>query len=123
MITPNRLSLIRLVLAFILPAVLLWNRTIGMEALVLIGFTAACITDWWDGYLARRDSKITMTGQIIDPIADKLLIFGMMLAFSACKLYSILWLLPILIREVVVTVVRLIALTRGRVIPAEWPES
>ena len=119
MITPNRLTAVRIVIAFISPLLLIWNRSFHNELIVLIGFTLACITDCWDGYLARSKSMITWTGKIVDPIADKLLILGLMFTFSFLGLYSFWWVIPILIRELVVTGVRLVSLKRGKVIPAE----
>ncbi|MBI4394790.1 MAG: CDP-alcohol phosphatidyltransferase family protein [Candidatus Omnitrophica bacterium] len=120
MITPNRLTAFRVFLAMISPLLLIWNRTLMIEVFVTLLFTTACITDWWDGYLARKKSMVTATGKIVDPIADKLLILGFMITFSFFKLYSFIWILPILIREVSVTWARIIRLRRGRVIPAEW---
>ena len=119
MITPNRLTALRIVIAFASPLLLIWNRSTLNEIIVFVAFTAACITDWWDGYLARTRSMITWTGKIADPIADKLLIIGLMGTFSFLKLYSVLWVVPILVREVVVTTIRLVSLKQGRVIPAE----
>ncbi len=119
MITPNRLTALRVMIAFIGPLLLIWNRSFQNELIVLIGFTLACITDWWDGYLARSKSMITWTGKIADPIADKLLILGLMFTFSFLGLYSLWWVVPILVRELVVTGIRLVNLKQGRVMPAE----
>ncbi|MBI4372581.1 MAG: CDP-alcohol phosphatidyltransferase family protein [Candidatus Omnitrophica bacterium] len=120
MITPNRLTALRVFLAFISPLLLIWYRTPIMEIITILLFTAACITDWWDGHLARTKSMITAAGKIADPIADKLLIIGLMLAFVFFKLYSFWWIVAILTREIAVTCVRIMRLRRGQVIPAEW---
>lgn len=119
MITPNRLTALRIVIAFLSPLLLLWNRSLTQEVLVFLAFTVACITDWWDGYLARTKSMVTWSGKIADPLADKLLIVGLMGTFSYLGLYSFWWVVPIFIRETVVTSIRLMSLKQGRVIPAE----
>ena len=119
MITPNQLTAFRIIIALVLPLLLIWNRSFSRELLVFLGFTAACITDWWDGYLARKKSMVTWSGKIADPIADKLLIIGLMGTFSYLGLYSFWWVVPIFVREVVVTTIRLVSLKRGKVIPAE----
>lgn len=120
MITPNHLTGLRILIALASPLVLMWNRSLASELIVIFAFTIACITDWWDGYLARKKSMVTWAGKIADPLADKLLILGLMFTFASFRLYTIEWILPILMRELAVTVARLVSLRRGRVIPAEW---
>lgn len=120
MITPNRLTYLRFFLAFLCPFLLLLNRSLITDLWVILFFVIACITDWWDGHLARKYSMITGTGKILDPIADKILILGLMIVFVYLGLYSAEWIFFILIREISVTVTRLIRLKKGKVIPAEW---
>ncbi len=120
MITPNRLTYLRILIAFICPVLLLFNRSLTADLWVMFFFTAASVTDWWDGYLARKHSLVTGTGKILDPIADKILILGLMIIFAYLGLYSFGWIFFILIREVSVTAMRLIRLRKGKVIPAEW---
>lgn len=120
MITPNRLTFFRLILGLGLPALLFWKRSFPSEWIVFFGFTVACITDWWDGYLARKKAMSTSTGKIADPIADKILILGMLITFCLFKLYSFWWIVLIVLREVVVTSVRFVYLSRGKTLAAEW---
>ena len=77
---PNSLTLVRMFLVPLLVVVLLTEfdnqeEMIGLskEWLGAIIFAVASLTDWLDGYLARRRRQITRLGQIMDPIADKLL--------------------------------------------------
>ncbi len=63
---------------------------------------------------------VTGMGKILDPIADKALILGLMLVFVYLGLYSFAWIFFIIVREVAVTTTRLIRLQKGKVIPAEW---
>ncbi len=76
---PNTLTLVRMFLVPLLVVVLLTEfegrRILGMPK-ELVGaaiFALASITDWLDGYLARRRRQVTWLGQMLDPIADKLL--------------------------------------------------
>ena len=117
-VTPNQLTFLRILLALIIP-VFIFHRTLGSEAAAILAFVAACVTDWWDGHIARRNSMITPLGKILDPLADKLLILGSMLSFAGVGLYSYGWVLLIVFREVVVTAMRVVLLQRGRVVAAE----
>lgn len=119
-ITPNRLTALRILISLMNPLALIFKRSPSVEILVLIAFSIACVTDWWDGYLARTKSMVTRAGKIADPIADKLLILGLLFTFSYLKFYSFEWVIPIAIREAAVTTVRLVLLAQGKVLPAEW---
>lgn len=120
MITPNHLTGLRILIAFASPLLLIWHRSIVSELIILFLFTIACITDWWDGYLARKKSMVTRIGKLVDPIADKLLILGLMLTFSRFELYTFEWIVFIFMRELTITIARLVNLKKGKVIPAEW---
>lgn len=120
MLTPNRLTWFRVVIAVVCPFFLVINRTYQGDVWVILLFTIASITDWLDGYLARKKSMVTGTGKIIDPIADKILILGLMVTFSYLNLYSFWWISLIVIREILVTATRLYCFWKGIVIPAEW---
>jgi cardiolipin synthase len=77
--------------------------------LALILFVAAGITDWLDGYMARRDGQVSMIGQFLDPIADKLLIAAVILLLVYNKQIDGMTVLPaviILLREVAVSGLR-----------------
>jgi CDP-diacylglycerol--glycerol-3-phosphate 3-phosphatidyltransferase len=81
-------------------------------------FTIASITDWVDGYLARRRKQITMLGQVIDPLADKLLTSAALLSLVHMNLV-LTWIAALIIgREITVTTLRSVAYARGVSIPA-----
>src|SRR6185369_15564932 len=69
---PNALTLLRIFLVPFLVAVLL-TKFSGREYAGLAIFLVAAITDFFDGYFARRMNKMTRLGALLDPIADKLL--------------------------------------------------
>lgn len=87
-------------------------------AVVLI-FVIAALTDLADGYIARKYGLVTPFGQIMDPIADKLLILTALLIFSLEGTIQAWMAALIACREISVTAVRLTALTKGKLIPAE----
>jgi len=119
MITPNMLTGSRIVIALIIPFVLLIDRTVTKDLIALALFAIASITDWFDGYLARKHALISGLGKVLDPIADKILTLGMFGIFAYIGLYHWILVVFIFIREILVTTIRFVYLKRGKVIPAE----
>jgi len=121
---PNALTATRIFLVPLLVVVLLTNfegRLIFGIRKELIGaaiFGLASLTDWLDGYLARRRKQVTTLGQVIDPIADKLLTSAAFISLIQMGLAPA-WMVAVIIgRELAVTTLRSIAYARGVVIPA-----
>jgi CDP-diacylglycerol---glycerol-3-phosphate 3-phosphatidyltransferase len=96
------------------------HRIFGIQK-ELVGaaiFGLASLTDWLDGYLARRRGQITALGQMIDPIADKLLTSAAFISLVQMDLAPA-WMVAVIIgRELAVTGLRSFASTRGRAFPA-----
>jgi CDP-diacylglycerol--glycerol-3-phosphate 3-phosphatidyltransferase len=120
---PNALTLVRIVLVPLLVVVLLTEfegRRIFGIAKELVGaaiFAVASITDWLDGYLARRRRQVTWLGQTLDPIADKLLTSAAFISLVQLDLAPA-WMVAIIIgREFAVTGLRSLAHARGFAIP------
>ena len=121
---PNALTTTRIFLVPLLVVVLLTNfegRLVFGVRKELIGaaiFGLASLTDWLDGYLARRRKQVTALGQVMDPIADKLLTSAAFISLIQMGLAPA-WMVAIIIgRELAVTMLRSIAYARGVVIPA-----
>jgi len=120
---PNSLTLARIFLIPLLVVVLLTNprEAIFGVAKELVGaaiFGLAAWTDWLDGYLARRRHQVTMFGQLMDPLADKLLITAALVSLVQMDLAPA-WMVAIILgRELGVTVLRSVAFSRGVTIPA-----
>lgn len=121
---PNSLTLARIVLVPLLVVVLLTtfegHRVLGLSKGVAaaIIFAVASLTDWLDGYLARRRQQVTILGQLLDPIADKLLITAALVSLVQLNLASA-WMVAIIIgRELAVTGLRGVAQARGLTMPA-----
>jgi CDP-diacylglycerol---glycerol-3-phosphate 3-phosphatidyltransferase len=121
---PNSLTIARIFLVPILVSVLLTKfegRLILGLPVELVGaaiFGIASLTDWLDGYLARRSGQVTWVGQVLDPIADKLLISATLVSLVQLDLAPA-WMVTVIIgREFAVTGLRSIAYARGLTMPA-----
>ena len=112
--TPNKLTVLRIILAPVFLVVLTINFPFHYFVAALI-FIIASLTDMFDGKIARKRNLITDLGKFLDPIADKMLTqaaFLAMMFFTEC--YAILWVnFIILTREFLVTSVRLMAASKG----------
>lgn len=114
----NKLTLSRFVMAFVMTAFLTLPLPFG-KALGLITFALAALTDYWDGRLARGASGISAFGQLMDPLADKVLICAAFISFVALDHIVPAWLAIVIVaREFMVTGLRLLAINQGRIIPA-----
>ena len=121
---PNSLSITRIFLVPLLVVVLLTKfegRQIFGVPKEIVGaaiFALASLTDWADGYFARRRKQVTPFGQIIDPLADKLLTSAALISLVQMDLAQS-WMVAIIIgREFAVTTLRSLAYARGIAIPA-----
>src|SRR6266481_1420359 len=121
---PNSLTVTRIFLVPLLVVVLLTKikgpLILGLPKDVVgaMIFALASLTDWADGYLARRRKQITPLGQVIDPLADKLLTSAAFISLVQMDLAPA-WMVAIIIgREFIVTGLRNFAYAREVVIPA-----
>jgi CDP-diacylglycerol--glycerol-3-phosphate 3-phosphatidyltransferase len=121
---PNSLTITRIFLVPLLVVVLLTKfegRQIAGVPKEIVGaaiFGLASLTDWADGYLARRRKQITPLGQFIDPLADKLLILAALISLVQMDLAPA-WMAAIILgREFAVMAFRSIVYARGVVVPA-----
>ena len=121
---PNAITIGRIFLVPLLVVVLLTQfegRLILGVRKELVGaaiFGLASLTDWLDGYLARRRQQVTTLGQFMDPLADKLLITAALVSLVQMDLAQSWMVVVILGREIAVTVLRSLAQARGIAIPA-----
>ena len=118
MTVPTKLTISRLLLATVVMA-LLFVPGLVARAVALAVFVLASLTDWLDGYLARRWGQSTHLGALLDPIADKVLVIGVLLALVQLHVVPAWMVLIIILREFMITAVRLIAASRGVVLAAE----
>lgn len=137
---PNILSLIRMVLVPVCIAAVLYagrwfagvaNETARVWLVCLVPtliFILTSLTDMLDGKIARKYGLITDFGKFIDPLADKFMVFGLLIAILATDsgYYTVIrpvfvWVAAVVIlRELGVTSLRLVVASRGVVVPASW---
>ena len=119
--TPNKLTIARMIIVPFLVIFLLtgWggeaNRYISLTL-----FVVASVTDWFDGYLARKNNLVTNFGKFMDPLADKLLVCSAMICMIDLKRLSAWFVIIIIAREFIISGFRLIAAENGIVIAANY---
>lgn len=115
---PNQLTMSRLVLTVVFVAVTAvpWEYafTVGLAL-----FSIASITDWLDGKIARERNLVTAFGQLMDPLADKVLMAAAFVTLMDQRLMPAWLVIAILAREFLVTGLRLVAGARGAVLAAD----
>ncbi len=121
---PNSLTVTRIFLVPLLVVVLLTkfegHQILGVpkDFVGALIFALASLTDWADGYFARRRKQITPLGQVIDPLADKLLTSAALISLVQMDLAQS-WMVAVIIgRELAVTTLRSLAYARGVAMPA-----
>ena len=133
---PNRLSLVRICLVPLIVLIYLFPYAqFGIEVaelqfdfvalritniIVLILFILASVTDFLDGYIARKHSLITSFGKFVDPIADKLLVNTMFILFAASGTVPVLPVLIMIWRDTIVDGLRMNASEKGIVVAAGY---
>ena len=121
---PNILTILRVILGIIVPILLLYGD-LNTRILAAVLFCIAGATDYLDGWYARKYNLVTKLGEILDPIADKIIILSCFFIFSSLShldVYSFWWIVPIFLREVLITVIRFVFLTKKKplVMAASW---
>ena len=114
----NKLTLLRMLLVPLVIVLLYFQGPVTC-VLAALAFIAASITDWADGYVARRNNMVTSMGKFLDPLADKVLICSVLIMF--CTLgWAEAWVVILIVcRELVVTGLRAIAIDEGIVLAAD----
>lgn len=118
---PNSLTLSRL---FMVPVLILlfyipYFRTFSGSMILVLFFVVASLTDMLDGYMARKWSQVTALGKFLDPIADKILIFSMLILLVGEGRIAAWITILIISREFMVTGLRLVASLEGVIMAAE----
>ena len=129
----NRLTIARIVMIPLFLLMMCFPKdTLGMVnllhsnlsvswTLAMIIFTIASITDFLDGYLARKYHLITNFGKFADPLADKLLVMTAFITLVGADVIP-MWIVAVIVcRELAVTGLRLLLVNDGEVLAAAWP--
>ncbi len=132
---PNKLTVLRVLLIPFFVAAMLLSVRGGKAAdyrassdalftvlryLAFLLFCAASVTDFLDGWIARRDGLVTNFGKFMDPLADKLLVCSALIMLGAEGSIPVIAVLIIIWREFIISGFRLVASDAGIVIAASW---
>lgn len=117
MTLPNILTCVRVLLIPVF-MVLAYQNNLPCDMAALIVYVAACLTDYVDGYLARKNNQVTNFGKFMDPVADKLLVMAALLIFVEDGTIPAWAVAIILGREFIVSALRMVAASEGLVIAA-----
>ena len=119
---PNRLTILRVIMIPLFVIAMLWETLPYSDYIALALFAGACVTDFFDGYLARKYNQITTFGKFMDPLADKLLVCAALICFLADPNSEMpVWAVIIIIsREFIISGFRLVASDNGVVIAASY---
>lgn len=120
LLTLSRIPLMLLVIGLLYPEAeksFSWTRT-----LALLVFLFAALTDWLDGWLARKFGQVSEFGKFMDALSDKVLTLGMfvsLLSLGELDKWALFPILLILSRELLITGLRLVAAGKGKTLAAE----
>ena len=114
---PNKLSIIRVALIPVI-VILLYQQSDACRIIAGALFIIASLTDFLDGFIARKYNLVTNFGKFIDPVADKLLVLTTLIMLLHRGQTEAWIIIIILCRELAVDGLRLVAVTQGKVIAA-----
>ncbi len=120
---PNAITLSRIPLMFVIVA-LMYQRWTGAASLVFVLFLIGAVSDWLDGYLARRSGQVSTFGRFMDALSDKIFVLGLMIAMVDQDANDLInlpvpWVLITLCREFLVSGLRMVAAAKGVVVSAD----
>jgi CDP-diacylglycerol--glycerol-3-phosphate 3-phosphatidyltransferase len=110
---PNQLTLLRIVLTPVFVLLLLSSSPLALQASLVV-FVIAALTDWYDGWIARKLGYVSRWGKFLDPLADKVLSSAALLAYVALGLVSAWMVWIIVARDFLITGLRAYAEFRDR---------
>ncbi len=114
----NKITILRILMTPLVVVLLYFPGRITCLCAVLV-FVFAAITDWMDGYIARRSNMVTSMGKFLDPLADKLLICSVLIMFVRLE-WAPAWVVIVIVcRELLITGLRTLAIDEGIVLAAD----
>ena len=117
---PNKLTILRVIMIPFFVVFLLMNKGFATEMAALVLFAAASLTDFFDGYIARKYNLVTNFGKFMDPLADKLLVCSAMICLIELGRLPAWIVIIIIAREFIISGFRLVASDNGVVIAASY---
>ena len=117
---PNKLTIFRVILIPFFVVLLLFDITAYDKWIALGIFIVASLTDFLDGYIARKYNLVTNFGKFMDPLADKLLVCSALICLVALERIPAWMVIVIIAREFIISGFRLVASDNGVVIAASY---
>jgi len=108
MVLPNQLTVLRIILTPVFLFLFLSGQP-GLIQISYVVFLVAAITDWYDGWLARKFNYITDWGKFMDPLADKILTSSAFIGFVIVGILPLWMVLLIIVRDLLITLLRIYA--------------
>ena len=115
---PNVLTVLRILLVPVLVAALLQEAG-GGDALAAAVFALASFTDALDGWIARRRKSVSTFGKLMDPLVDKIMVAAAFISLVPLKAVPAWAATTVVARDFLITGLRLMASSKGRILPAE----
>ncbi len=115
---PNAITLSRIPLMFVIVG-LMYCSWPGAATLAFALFIAAAVGDWLDGFLARRLALVSNFGKLMDAMADKIMVMGIVIALVEKREIPVALALITLCREFLITGMRMVAASKGIVVAAD----
>lgn len=130
---PTKLTVIRIILSIFIMVLLVFPfDAVGINIPIIrahididikyiiagVIFIIASITDFFDGYLARKNNQVTDTGKMLDAIADKILVNPILIIFASEGLISPVVPVIVVVRDIVVNAIKMEAASKGKVVAA-----
>ena len=110
---PNQLTLLRILMTPVIVYCLM-HDTLSSRSTAFILFILASITDWYDGYIARKFGSVSSWGKFLDPLADKILVLSIFIAFFVIGEVRLWMVLVIALRDIVITLLRIYAVQHNK---------
>ncbi len=118
---PNKLTVLRVIMVPFFIAFMLYPFAGDASKYIALAlFCIASLTDFFDGYLARKHNLVTNFGKFMDPIADKLLVCSAFICLSSTGQLATWITLVVIARELIISGFRLVASDSGIVIAASY---
>ncbi|CUU06248.1 CDP-diacylglycerol--glycerol-3-phosphate 3-phosphatidyltransferase [Candidatus Thermokryptus mobilis] len=105
MTLPNQLTILRIFLTPVFVALFL-SENVFLKQLSVPVYILAALTDWYDGWIARKFGYMTKWGRFLDPLADKILTSSAFIAFASLKLVETWMVVVIVVRDLLITILR-----------------
>ncbi|MDZ7265582.1 MAG: CDP-diacylglycerol--glycerol-3-phosphate 3-phosphatidyltransferase [candidate division KSB1 bacterium] len=110
---PTQLTVLRIILTPVFLLLIFYN-SFHYKLLAFVVYTIASLTDWYDGYFARKLGRISTWGKFLDPLADKILVSAAFIAFYILGYVQLWMIVVIIVRDFLITGLRSYALFKKK---------